>query len=106
MPFEKFESTKTLSKTTQKIYTSALNRLALMEIDTREKLMSEQKFVIEVLEAIFDEDNDKERHEKRVYLSAIFWALNDQPLKKKKGYFDAFQRSKQNAPRAEPQNTG
>ena len=96
MPFEKFESTKTLSKTTQKIYLGALNRLALMEVDTKQKLMDEQKFVLEVLDAIFDEDNDKERHEKRVYLSAIFWALNDQPLKKKQLYYDAFQKAKQN----------
>lgn len=96
MPFEAFESTKELSKTTQTIYKGALNRLALMEIDTRKKLMSEQKFVVEVLNTIFDTDNDKERHEKRVYLSAIFWALNDEPLKKKKHYYDAFQKAKQN----------
>lgn len=103
MLFEDFESTKTLSKTTQKIYRGALNRLALMDVDTRAKLISEQKYVVEVLNTIFDEDNDKERHEKRVYLSAIFWALNDEPLRKKKDYYDAFQKAKQNAPRSTPE---
>lgn len=96
MPFEKFQSTKTLSKGTQKIYTAALNRLALMEVDTKEKLISEQDLVIEVLKAIFDQDDDKDRHEIRVYLSAIFWALHDEPLDRKKGYYDAFQKAKQN----------
>lgn len=94
--FEKFESKKTLANSTQKIYLQALNRLAIMEIDTRQKLMDNQELVVSVLDCIFDEDTDKQRYEKRVYLSAIFWALHDEPLDKKQTYYQAFQKAKQN----------
>ena len=91
--FEEFTSTKELSKTTQKIYLGALNRLAVMEIDTKQKLIDDQKFVAEVLESIFDEDTESERHTRRIYLCAIFWVLHDEPLAKKKAYYDLYQKS-------------
>jgi len=101
MPFEKLTHTKInkktgqpLSKNTTKIYTGLLNRLALAGIDTRQKLIEEHTFVIDLLQTIHDEDTSGDKDIKRKYFSAIFYALDETPLLARP-YYDAFQLCKE-----------
>ena len=97
--FEAFESEKELSKATKKIYKSCLNQLSEFGFDSIEKLKKNQKKIIFLLNELIEGDDDAARHKKRVFYSAIFWALHDSPLSEKKRYYEAFQLVKQNAPR-------
>lgn len=94
--FEAFEPKKELSKATKKIYKSCLNQLSEFGIDTKEKLMKNQKKVIALLNELIEGDDDAARHKKRVFYSAIFFALHEKPLTDKKKYYEAFQIAKQN----------
>lgn len=102
MAFEKLTHTKInkksgkpLSKNTVKIYTSLLNRLAQAGIDTKEKLVHEYKFVIDLIQTIHDEDTSGDKDIKRKYYSAIFYALDEYALDLQKPYYDAFQNAKE-----------
>lgn len=118
MPFEPITHIK-LNKTTGapigkawvKRYVKLLDELATGGIDTKEKLVSDATEVItliEILESDTDPSDktieekqktqDKAREQKRLYYSAIFYALDEYPLDAKKLYYDAFQKAKQNAP--------
>lgn len=94
--FEEFEPKKQLSKATKKIYKSALNQLSDFGFETREDLIKKQKKVIALVNGLVEGDDDPARHKKRVFYSAIFYALHDKPLSDKKKYYDAFQTVKQN----------
>ena len=94
--FEVFEPKKALSKSTSKIYKSHLNQLSEFGFDTREKLMKNQKKIVVLINELVEGDDDTARHKKRVFYSAIFYALHDEPLTKKKRFYEAFQKVKQN----------
>lgn len=104
MPFEKINHTKInkktgkpLSKNSLKIYKGMLNKLADAGFDTKEKLIQESELVIQLLDVIYDEDTSSDKTEKRRYLSAIFYALDEYPLEKKQLFYDEFQKCKEKA---------
>lgn len=90
--------TKELSENTKKVYKSRLNKLAAEGIETRADLIKKQKKVIELIRERTGgkDDSDESRQERRMFLSAIFWILNEEPLKNKKQYYNFFQVCKQN----------
>lgn len=95
--FEKFESSKTLSKKYIRIYTKILDLISeAYEISTIKQLIDEQDYLVSEIEKEFDGKDDATKQKKRIWYSAIFWALNLEPLKNKKAYYDAFQKAKQN----------
>ena len=102
MPFEPITHTKLkrdgnpISKGSIKIYTKLLNRLAEGDFDTIHKLKIYPTEVLDLIDTVVDGDDDKQRAEKRQYLSAIFYALDTQPLGQKTAYYDYFQTIKQN----------
>ena len=81
---------KPLSKNTVKIYKSLLNRLAEAGIDTKQKLLDEHRFVIDLLQIIHDQESSEDKDVKRKYFSAIFYALDGYSLDQQKPYYDAF----------------
>ena len=102
MPFESITHTKLkrdgspISKGSVKIYTKLLNRLAEGDFDTKHKLKIYPTEVLNLIDTVVDGDEDKHRAEKRQYLSAIFYALDTEPLGQKTAYYDYFQTIKQN----------
>ena len=82
MPFElPAEFQKEIAPSTQKVYKSKLNALAARGYDTVEKIQKEQKKVVEEIKDITGEGSDeKSRLQRRIMLSAIFWAVK-LPLK-------------------------
>ena len=90
--------TKELSENTKKVYKTRLNKLAVAGFETKNDLIKKQKDVINLIKERTGgkDDNDENRMERRMFLSAIFWVLNEEPLKNKKKYYDFFQVSKQN----------
>lgn len=83
------------SANTIKTYTSRLNKLSTYGYDTVEKLLKKSKEVIKIIDDLAGPgDNDGVRLRKREYLSAIFFVTHTTPLKKKKAYYDAFQKAK------------
>jgi hypothetical protein len=102
MPFEPITHIKLkkdgnpISKGSLKIYKRLLNRLAEGDFDTKHKLKIFPTEVLDLIETVVDGDEDKHRAEKRQYLSAIFYALDTEPLGQKTAYYDYFQKIKQN----------
>lgn len=108
MPFEQITHTKInqygknkgnpISENTVKLYKKLLNRLAESDFDTKEKLVSESKSVVALIETVVDNDEPEGRAERRQYYSAVFYALDqyhpDTPAKKV--YADAFNKAKDN----------
>jgi hypothetical protein len=95
MPFELFEipaAKSELTKGTIKNYKTQLNKLADEGHDTREKLLKNKKAIIKY---VSNTENglmtDKAKHKKRVIMSAIFYALGDEPKTKLKMYHKFFQ---------------
>lgn len=84
------KSGKPLSKNTVKIYKCLLNRLAEAGIDTKQKLLEEHAFVIDLLQTIHDQECSQDKDIKRKYFSAIFYALDEYALDLQKPYYDAF----------------
>lgn len=95
MPFELFEvpvAKSELSKGTIKNYKTQLNKLSDEGHDTREKLLKNKKAIIKyVSETENGLMTDKAKHKKRVIMSAIFYALGDEPKTKLKMYHKFFQ---------------
>jgi hypothetical protein len=84
------------STNTIKTYTSHLNKLSTYGYDTVEKLLKKPKEVLKIINELAGPgDSDATRFRRRVYLSAIFFVTHTTPLKKKKAYYDAFQKAKQ-----------
>ena len=118
MPFEPITHVKINKSTGAPIskkwigtYKSILNKIATGGIDTKEKLISDSDEVLLMIDTLFPETDsddttdeekqktqDKARTEKRLYYSAVFYALDEYTLEFKKPYYDAFQKAKQNAP--------
>lgn len=102
MPFQPITHTKLkkdgtpLSAGSVKIYKKLLNRLSEGGFDTIASLVENPNQILTVIDLVVDGDEDKHRAEKRQYLSAIFYALEEMPLDSKKPYYDAFQTYKQN----------
>lgn len=108
MPFEQITHTKInqygvnkgkpISENTVKIYKKLLNRFADADLDTKQKLISNPKAVIDLIENAVDNDESEGRAEKRQYYSAVFYALDqyhpDTPAKKV--YAEAFNKAKDN----------
>jgi hypothetical protein len=92
MPFEMpKEFQKEIAVSTQKVYKSKLNALASRGFDTVEKIQKEQKKVIEAIKEITGEGQDeKSRLQRRIILSAIFWAI---PLPTKNQYHTYWQKA-------------
>lgn len=85
-----------LAKNSINIYRAYLNKIAKHGVSTREELIANPKTVLSYIQ---DETKDIEdetiRKQKiRIFLSAIFWALNDKPLSDKQSYYDTFQDAK------------
>ena len=102
MPFESITHIKLkrdgspISKGSVNIYKKLLNRLAEGDFDTKHKLKIYPTEVLDLIDTVVDGDEDKHRAEKRQYLSAIFYALDTEPLSLKTAYYDYFQTIKQN----------
>jgi hypothetical protein len=102
MPFEVPEDANVLlangepkSANTIKTYTSRLNKLSNYGYDTVEKLLKKSKEVLKIIDDLAGPgDSDTTRLRKREFLSAIFFVTHTTPLKKKKAYYDAFQKAK------------
>jgi hypothetical protein len=92
MPFElppTFQ--KDITVPSQKVYKSKLNALASRGFDTVEKIQKEQKKVVEAIKEITGEGQDeKSKHARRYFLSAIFWAI---PLPKVNAYHTYWQKN-------------
>ena len=85
MPFLIPDTAKELSKTTVKIYKSRLNKLAdVFDIDTIEKIVANPKPVVAAIHSLTDEIEDMEsrKAERRMYFSAVFYVLHNQPILK------------------------
>jgi len=72
---------KPLSKETIKRYKKYLNRLALAGYPTKQSLLSNQDDIVEFIDLLFDPDvppqeKTKNYIEKRLYYSAMFYALD------------------------------
>jgi hypothetical protein len=87
-------SGKPLSKVTVKIYKSLLNRLAKAGVSTKQQLVEDSQYVIDLLDIIVDANGEEGNAEKRKYYSAIFYALDELPNKDKDLYYKAFLKAK------------
>lgn len=83
MPFS-FQSTKEVSASTAKIYKSKLNKLVAYGFSSSSDLLSSPLKVCAAVNALTDsiEDTEKKHYERRVFYSAIFYALHDSDLLK------------------------
>lgn len=101
MPFEKLTHTKINKKTGQPlsknsviVYKNLLNRLADAGIDTKAKLIEESEFTIQLISDIYETQEKEDNEMKRRMYSAIFYALDQEPLAVQKPYYEAFQKCK------------
>jgi hypothetical protein len=85
---------KPLSKVSIKIYKSLLNRLAKAGISTKQQLIEDAQYVIDLLDIIIDAKGEAGNAEKRKYYSAIFYALEEMPNDSKTLYHTAFLKAK------------
>ena len=82
---------KEIAVSTQKVYKSKLNALAAHGFDTVEKIQTQGKQVIDVIkEMTGDTQDEKGRHARRYFLSAIFWAV---PFPKVNAYHTYWQKT-------------
>lgn len=84
MPFTLPPNPKPISATTAKTYKSYLNRLALLDIDSIEKIIQspiDTVVAIEILTMMFD-DEEERKSQARYFYSAVFYALYGQPILK------------------------
>ena len=78
---------RTLSERTQKEYTGKLNKIAKAGLATdRASLKKNAKNVIEYIKNLYPEDGERPRHNQRFILYAIFWAMDQEYLKKSNPY--------------------
>jgi hypothetical protein len=90
MPFESFTVKKEITKNTLSSYKSRLNRLATAGYSTVDSLVNNQDDIIQIVKDSGG-DSDPERHKKRIFMSAIFYALSDLDNSHKKKYHAYFQ---------------
>lgn len=83
---------KELAPSTQKIYSSKLNRLAAAGFDTVEKVLAAPKKVIEAIEAAAPGDSETAKHVRRYFLSALFWVLPEKYMKKTNPFHKYYQK--------------
>lgn len=81
--------TKPLSEKSKTIYRGRLNKLAVAGYKTRADLLQHQEEVVKCIETATEH-----KHERRVYLSAVFWILHETPNEERVTYYRAFQRNK------------
>ena len=90
-----FQLPETFSKTIQnpRKYELLLNKLALAGFDTRMKLVLKHKQVIQTIEELVGAgDDDKTKHKKRYFLSAILWVMTPAYRNKANPYHTYWQR--------------
>jgi len=81
---------KDIAATTQKVYKGKLNILAKHGFDTVESLKKRAKDVIETIKQITGiSDDDKARHARRYFISAIFWVTK---MPKRNRYYTYYQK--------------
>jgi hypothetical protein len=85
-----------LSKGTTKIYTGILNQLATAGYTDPESLLANQKEVVALMDKEITGDTDKDRNKKRVFLSAVFFAIGSKTVAEIPHYYFAFQKAKHN----------
>lgn len=96
MPFEKITHVKVsktgrpLSKNTISTYTTKLNLLSIADIDTIQALVDYPQHTIDIIDFEAKSDRDK-----RIFYSAIFYALHNRPLEEQRPYYEAFQSLKE-----------
>lgn len=91
------DTTKQLANSTRLVYVAQLNKLAKSGYTTREEVLANPEGVVAAIRALCDpdgKDGDKQRHSKRVMLSAVFWILP--PLPAENQFRAEFHKSKQN----------
>jgi hypothetical protein len=77
---------------TQRKYELLLNKLAIAGFDTRLKLKLSHKRVIQTIEELVGTDTDeKTKHKKRYFLSAIFWVMTPAYRNKPNAYHTYWQ---------------
>ena len=86
-------TSKTISPNTLKIYKSKLNFLSAVGIDTRDKLLENQELVCKIIHELQSSNS-----EARVYFSACFYVLADNPNTDKVTLYNAFQNYKDPRP--------
>lgn len=104
MPFETITHVKLNKKTGEplrntilKVYKTCLDHIAEQaeELTTIDGLIEHANFVVEWIDGLKGDDANG-RQEKRTYLSAVFYALEQRALEDKLPYYEAFQKVKQN----------
>ena len=81
---------KEIATTTAKVYKSKLNKLAAEGFGDVEALKKRRLDVIKAIQRLAGgSETDKERHEQRVYLSAIFWVIK---ISKRNRYYTHYQK--------------
>lgn len=84
--------TSPASPTSRKIYQSKLNAIEKEGLaSNRVELKKNHKKVIAYIESLYD-DTDAGRQKKRVYVFAIFWAMDAAYLKKKNSFWKYLQK--------------
>jgi hypothetical protein len=76
------EKVKPVAVATKKVYKTYLNRLASFDIDSIEKVLTRPEDVIEVIDILIavEDDLEKRKQEARIYYSALFFALYENPF--------------------------
>ena len=87
---------ESLSKATIKIYTGKLNKLAKQGYENSESLLANQEKIVALMNQEITGDTDQDRYKKRVFLSAIFFAIGSKNVDQIPHYYNAFQKAKQN----------
>jgi hypothetical protein len=90
-----FQLPDTFSKTIEnpRKYELLLNKLALAGFDTRMKLVLKPKKVIQTIEELVGAgDDEKTKHKKRYFLSAILWVMTPAYREKANPYHTYWQR--------------
>lgn len=98
MEFQPFESSKELGKQAKQLYTRYLNKLAAEGITCKKDLLKKRRLVIAAIKKLAPGDDDKARHHKRKFLSAIFWVLHGEKFLETKNnvYYKLFKKNIQN----------
>jgi hypothetical protein len=87
-PNQKFKlpeiQSKTVADTTKKIYKAHLNRLAKINIDTPELILANQHTIVKLITDTIPGDEVEDKQKKRIWMSAILYAIADKPEVDKK----------------------
>ena len=76
MPFQKPNAfSKDLAESTDKVYTTYLNKIAAAGYDTPQSLVDSADAVAAFIAGAEPGDDNQSRHKRRYYISAVFWVL-------------------------------